>query len=87
MADKHNFIPSVCVHPGKTLDEKLKEMGISVKDFSIKASLPEETVKSVINGDCPINRNIAIAFERVTEIPVNFWLTKQHHYDEYCRKI
>ena len=31
----------VVYHPGETLDEKLQEMGMSVKEFATRVSTPE----------------------------------------------
>ena len=69
MAARNPYIPKNVSHPGTTLDEKLKEMGMSVKEFSIRISKPEETVIAVINGKSPITPDMAVAFESVTEIP------------------
>jgi len=82
MAARNPYIPKNVSHPGTTLDEKLKEMGMSVKEFSIRISKPEETVIAVINGKSPITPDMAVAFESVTEIPADFWMNRQSNYDE-----
>ena len=79
---RNPYIPKNVSHPGTTLDEKLKEMGMSVKEFSIRISKPEETVIAVINGKSPITPDMAVAFESVTEIPADFWMNRQSNYDE-----
>lgn len=86
MANKEKFIPAIAIHPGKTLEEKLKEMGMSVKEFAVRTSKPEKTIFAVIKGKSSITSDMAIAFESVTKIPAHFWLNKQRHYDEYVAR-
>ena len=70
-------------HPGVTLAEKLKEMGMSVKEFAVRVSKPEKTIFAVINGSSSITTEMAVSFEAVTKIPASFWLRKQQMYDEF----
>ena len=70
-------------HPGTTLAEKLKEMGMSVKEFAVRVSKPEKTIFAVINGSSSITTEMAVSFEAVTKIPASFWLRKQQMYDEF----
>lgn len=86
MANKEKFIPAIAIHPGKTLEEKLKEMGMSIKEFAVRTSKPEKTIFAVIKGNSSITSDMAIAFESVTKIPAHFWLNKQRHYDEYVAR-
>lgn len=82
MATINLYIPERVSHPGTTLDEKLKEMGMSVKEFSVRTSKPEKTVIAIIKGDSSIIPETAVAFESVTKIPANFWMIRQRNYDE-----
>lgn len=76
-----NFIPPVAFHPGVTLSEKLSEMGMDAAEFARLISLPEQTVRSVIDGAIPVTSDLAVAFEGGTGIPAHFWLNKQRVYD------
>ena len=82
MATRNLYIPENVSHPGTTLDEKLKEMGMSVKEFAVRTSKPEKTVIAIIKGDSSITPEMAVAFENVTKIPANFWMNRQRIYDE-----
>ena len=82
MATRNLYIPENVSHPGTTLDEKLKEMGMSVKEFAVRTSKPEKTVIAIIKGDSSITPDMAVAFESVTEIPADFWMNRQSNYDE-----
>lgn len=80
------FVPLVAFHPGETLSEKLKEMGMSIKEFAVRTSKPEKTIFAIINGSSSITSDMAVAFEIVTRIPAHFWLNKQRTYDEYVAR-
>ncbi len=82
MAIRHLYIPEKVSHPGTTLDEKLQEMGMSVKEFAVRTSKPEKTVIAIIKGDSSITPEMAVAFESVTKIPANFWMNRQRNFDE-----
>ena len=70
-------------HPGEVLSEKLDEMGMSIKEFAIRATKPEKTIIAVIRGNSSITSEMAVSFESVTKIPAAFWLRNQALYDEY----
>lgn len=76
----------VVYHPGETLAEKLKEMGMGVKEFAIRVSKPEKTIIAILKGMSSITPDMAVAFELVTKIPANMWLRHQKSYDEYMAR-
>ena len=82
MATNNLYIPENVSHRGITLDEKIKEMGMSVKKFAMRISKPEKTIIAIIKGDSSITPEMAVAFENVTKIPANFWINRQRIYDK-----
>ena len=74
---------AVVYHPGETLEEKLQEMGMSVKEFATRVSKPEKTIIAVLKGRSAVTPDMAVAFEPVTRIPADMWLRCQNIYDEY----
>lgn len=86
MANLKKFVPPVEFHPGITLSEKLKEMGMSVKEFAVRTSKPEKTIFAVMSGKSSVTSDMAVAFESVTKIPAHFWLNIQRGYDEYVAR-
>jgi addiction module HigA family antidote len=87
MSIKANVSQLITVHhPGVVLDEKLKEMGMSIKEFALRVTKPEKTIIAVINGDSSITTEMAVSFEAVTKIPASFWLRNQLLYDEYVER-
>lgn len=77
---------AIVFHPGKTLAEKLSEIGMSIKEFAIRTSKPEKTIIAVIKGKSSITTEMAVSFENVTKIPASFWLKKQQSYNEYLER-
>ena len=74
-------------HPGEALKEKLEEMGMSIKEFAIRATKPEKTIIAVINGKSSVTSEMAVSFESVTKIPASFWLRNQALFDEYLVRL
>lgn len=81
-----DFRPIISFHPGKTLNNKLNEMEMGVKEFSVRTGKPEKTIFAVLNGDSSVTSDMAIIFENVTGIPARFWLAKQKNYDEFLSR-
>ncbi len=86
MTTLKKFVPPMAFHPGVTLSEKLKEMGMSVKEFAVRTSKPEKTIFAVISGKSSVTSDMAVAFESVTKIPAHFWLDIQRRYDEHVAR-
>lgn len=76
----------VVYHPGETLEEKLQEMGMGVKEFATRVSKPEKTIIAVLKGKSSITPDMAVAFEMVTKIPATMWLRHQKSYDEFIAR-
>lgn len=86
---RHFFDPAnlpVVYHPGETLEEKLHEMGMGVKEFATRVSKPEKTIIAVIKGKSSITPDMALSFEPVTRIPADMWLRYQKNHDEFIAR-
>jgi addiction module HigA family antidote len=86
MAKQNQYFPQSLPHPGKTLVEKLEEMGMGSKEFAIRTDKPEKTISAVLNGKSAITPDMAIQFENVTKIPARFWMNSQRGYDEFLAR-
>jgi HTH-type transcriptional regulator / antitoxin HigA len=82
----NQYQPNVVFHPGITLKEKLEEMKMSNKDFALRTGKPEKTIIAVLKGESSLPADMAILFEKVTHIPVSFWINKQTNYNEYVAR-
>lgn len=87
MATVNQYFPQSELHPGKTLSEKLEEMGMGPKEFALRAGKPEKTIIAILKGDSSITPDMAIQFEAVTKIPAHFWMNHQKSYDEFVARV
>lgn len=87
MATLNEYFPQEVLHPCKTLNEKLKEIGMSRKEFALRTGKPEKTIIAVLKGESSITSEMAILFENITKIPAQFWLNKQARYNEYKARL
>ncbi|NCA85146.1 MAG: addiction module antidote protein, HigA family [Clostridia bacterium] len=83
MTTTNEYFPQTVSHPGATLEEKLQEMGMSIKEFALRSDTPEKTIIAIIKEESAITHEMAIKFENVTQISANFWMRHQQRYDEY----
>jgi len=83
MTTINQYFPQTVLHPGTTLEEKLQELGMSIKEFALRSDKPEKTIIAIIKGASAITQEMAIKFENVTQIPANFWIRHQQRYDEF----
>ncbi len=83
MVRQNQYFPQSRPHPGITLAEKLDEMGMGPKEFSVRTGKPEKTIIAILNGESSITADMAVQFENVLRIPAHFWLNSQKNYDEY----
>jgi len=86
MTKINQFIPQIAFHPGETLAEKLNELGMGPKEFSIRTDKPEKTIIAVLNGKSALTPEMAVQFEHVLKIPAHFWLNLQRNYDEFIAR-
>jgi len=83
----NEYSPQTVSHPGLTLREKLLELNIGPKEFSIRIDKPEKTVTAVLNGKSSITPDMSVLFESVLKIQAKFWLNRQNQYDEAQARI
>lgn len=74
-------MPQSFTHPGITLNEKLMEIGMNVKEFALLLDMPEKTIQDLIKKERSISPEIALKFEKVLNIPAKFWLNYQENYN------
>ena len=72
--------------PGRDLAEKLEEMGLDANDLAARMGYTPKAVNDILQGNCRITPEVAIALEIVTEIPADYWLRSQIAYDEFVTR-
>ena len=83
MGEEYKFTPDFATHPGETVKEKLEELAMSQKEFAVRVGKPEKTISLIINGKSAILPETAVLFEKVLDIPANYWLSHQAIFDEF----
>lgn len=48
MANINQYIPQTVSHPGETLEEKLEEMNMGPKEFTVRTAKPEKTIIAIL---------------------------------------
>ena len=86
MATQNEYFPQSLPHPGKTLIEKLEEMGMNSKEFAECTNIQEPILIGVLKGSGSITPDLAERFEKSTRIPIEFWLNSQRIYDEFMSR-
>ena len=86
MSAKYKFEPDYAVHPGETLKEKLEELEMSPKEFSIRTGKPVKTISEIINCKSSITPDMAVQFEKVLGISAGFWIRHQADYNEFVAR-
>lgn len=61
--------------------ERLQELGMSVKEFAVRAGKPEKTVIDVIKGRSAVSPEMALLIEYVTGMSAEMLLRWQSEYD------
>lgn len=82
MLKENQYFPETVSHPGTTLEEKLEELSMGVKEFALRTDKPEKTIIAILNGGSSITPEMAVQFENVLKIPAHFWLNRQRLHDE-----
>jgi len=77
---------AVIFPPGSDLAEKLEEMGLDANDLAARMGYTPKAVNDILQGNCRITPEVAIALEMITEISANYWLRRQISYDEFLSR-
>jgi addiction module HigA family antidote len=76
------YQPAKVSHPGKTLKETLKALGMKQPELAKRTGRPLKTINEIINGKASITSETAFQLETVLSVPATFWLNRQNQYDE-----
>ncbi len=86
MIARYTYQPDYAVHPGETLREKLEELVMTPKEFAVRTGKPVKTISEILNAKSSITFEMAVLFEKVLNIPANFWIKKQANFNEFVAR-
>ncbi len=70
------------VHPGEVLHEEfLRPLGISQYRLAKDTGLAPRRVNEIVHGKRAVTANTALRLGRYFNIPAQFWMNLQSHYD------
>ena len=77
----NTLVPVVATHPGELLKDELRERSLSQKQLSEKTGIQASVISETIAGKRAMSLNMAVALEKVLDIPAEMWLNLQTQYD------
>ena len=73
--------PFLATHPGEMIKDELKERGLTQKKLAEESGIKASVLSETINGKRSISLNVAVALEKVLDIPADMWMNMQTQYD------
>lgn len=81
------FAPDYAVMPGASLKEIIDFSGMTLKEFSLRTGLTQQSIIMIIRGEQPITPDTANRLEFVTGTPARFWNNLESQYQKKLAKI
>lgn len=75
------IIPFKATHPGLVLKDELIAREISQKEFSHSIKMQPTMLNEIIKGKRAVTAEIALILEKALDIPADFWMNFQTHYE------
>jgi len=69
--------------PGVTIQDSLEALGMSQTELAERAGISNKTINRIIEGIDPVTHATALAFEKVLQVPVRFWLKLEANYRQH----
>ena len=70
------------ITPGEILKQDfLKPIGLSEDRLATEIGVPVGRIRKIVNGECPIGRDMAVRLGQHFKTTAQFWLNLQSHYD------
>ena len=82
METKKKFLMPVAVHPGALIKDWMEEKGVTASEMAALGGISEASLRWIIEGREDITPAVAAALERATNMPADFLLRFQQHYEE-----
>jgi addiction module HigA family antidote len=76
----NSYLPSTVTPPGETLAELLEERGIRQNELAVRMDVTPKFINDLISGKASISPTVALSLERTLDVPADFWLTRDAHF-------
>ena len=77
----NNQTPFIATHPGELVKDELKERNMTQKQLSELTGIKPSVLSETINGKRSVSLSVAVALEKVLDIPAEVWMNLQTQYD------
>lgn len=82
METRKKYLSPVVIHPGYNVREWLEENEMTAAELARRSGLSEASIRRIADGWEDITPAVAAALERATNMPADFLLRFQQHYEE-----
>ena len=82
METRKKYLSPVVIHPGRLVEDWMEEKGVTAPEMALRAGLSETSIRQIVAGWEDITPEVAAALERATNMPADFLLRFQQHYEE-----
>jgi addiction module HigA family antidote len=79
---RNEFRPDYASHPGETLEETLKALGMSKTELARRMGRSKVEVSRIVTGKASVTPETALQLERALNVPASLWNGLQCHFDE-----
>lgn len=76
-----DYEPAEIIPPGETLAEWLEQADMTQAEFAKRTSLTTKHINQVVKGNVGLSPEVALAFERVTQIPARYWIQLEANHE------
>ena len=84
---RNEYEPDFVTHPGESLEESLRALGMTQAELAERTGRPKKTINQIVAGLASITPETAIQLERSIGVPADFWNRRQRRYDAYRARI
>jgi HTH-type transcriptional regulator/antitoxin HigA len=81
MKSTNTHIPFEATHPGNVILDEIKARGLNQKQLAVELDIQATLLNEIIKGKRALTADLAILFERIFEIPADYWMRLQSQFE------
>lgn len=81
------YQPRKAIHPGRTIERTLDELGMTQKRLAERTGLSEKHISQIINGEASITADTAFLLQNAVGGAASFWLNLDKNYRETLARV